>query len=177
MEKVERMGKASPQEMLRLEAVPLGNKMAARLLNDSDYDFDAELAGYKGTERMKYVVEGAMEIFLRNISLPRMGGPSGEVLRRAKRGILALKENKKAVETIFEQLENLFNYYEQARQQAFNQVKQAFEQHLRTMGQQVRGDVTAQQQFAEEWRRVSQELDSRYEQALAEQKQRLLETP
>ena len=43
---------------------------------------------------------------------------------RAKQGILVLKDKKKLVEQIFSQLDNMFNLYEQARQQTFNQLKQ-----------------------------------------------------
>ena len=182
MEKAEKIGKASPEELLRLEAIPLGNKMAARFLREPGYDFEADLTKHKGTGKRKYLMEGAVEILLRHVALPR-DASSRETALRAKEGFLAVKENKKGVEAIFDQLENLFNYYEQARQQAFNQVKQAFEQQAgqqmnamgATAGPPMKADVTMQPQFLEEWHRVSAELDLRYEQALGEQRQRLLE--
>jgi hypothetical protein len=184
MEKAEKIGKASAEELLRFESIPLGNKMAARFLQEPGYDFEVDLIKYKGTGKRKYVIEGAVEIFLRHVALPR-NELSIETALRAKEGFMAVKESKKEVETIFDQLKNLFKYYKQARQETFNQVKQAFEQQVgqqmnamgAAMGPQMKSDVTAQQQFVEEWHRVSAELDLRYEQALGEQKQRLLELP
>lgn len=183
MEKVEKMGKASAEEMARMDAVPAGNRLAARFMKEPDLNLDAELANYKGTEVRKQVVEGAMEILLRHMCLP-VNEVSKAGIPRAKQGILMMKENKKAVEAMFTQVDTLFNYYEQARQQAFDQVKQSFE---RAMGQQMRGmgqigtqpntDVTAQPQFREEWSKALAGLNRQYEQALHEAKQQLLSIP
>lgn len=182
MERAEKIGKASPDELMRLEAAPKGNQIAARFMKEPGFDLDAELNKYKGSGIRKQVIDGVLEIFLRYLTLPT-GGMGQEAVNRAKQGILILKENKKLVEEIFSQLDNMFSYYEQARQQAVNQLKQAFEQQ---MAHQVRGaggqvgsragrvDVTAQPQFRDEWSRVLGELNRQYERALEEQRQRLL---
>ena len=182
MERAEKIGKASPDELMRLEAVPKGNQMAARFMKEPGFDLDAELDKYKGSGIRKQVLDGVLEIFLRYLTLPT-GGLSLETVNRAKQGILVLKDNKKLVEQIFSQLDNMFNLYEQARQQAFNQLKQGFEQQMahqmRGAGGQVgsragRVDVTAQPQFRDEWNRVLGELNRQYGRALEEQRQRLL---
>ena len=182
MERAEKIGDASPDELMRLEAAPKGNQMAARFMKEPVLDLDAELNKYKGSGIRKQVIDGALEIFLRYLALPSATSPR-EVTNRAKQGILVLKDNKKLVEQVFSQLDNMLNLYEQARQQAFNQLKQAFEQQagrqVRGTGAQVgsqagRADVTAQPQFRDEWSRALGELNRQYEQALEEQKQRLL---
>ena len=182
MERAEKIGDASPDELMRLEAAPKGNQMAARFMKEPVLDLDAELNKYKGSGIRKQVIDGALEIFLRYLALPSATSPR-EVTNRAKQGILVLKDNKKLVEQIFSQLDNMFNLYEQARQQAFNQLKQAFEQQagrqVRGTGAQVgsqagRADVTAQPQFRDEWSRKLGELNRQYERALEEQRQRLL---
>lgn len=182
MERAEKIGKASPDELMRLEAAPKGNEMAARYMKEPGFDLDAELDKYKGSGIRKQVIDGALEIFLRYLALPSATS-SREMTNRAKQGILVLKDNKKLVEQIFSQLDNMFNLYEQARQQAFNQLKQGFEQQMahqtRGVGGQVgsqagRVDVTAQPQFRDEWSRVLGELNRQYERALEEQRQRLL---
>ncbi|MBI2853626.1 MAG: hypothetical protein HYX87_01725 [Chloroflexi bacterium] len=179
MEKVEKLSKATPEELARMDAVPTGNRMAARYMKELQYDIEAELAKYKGTVVRKQVIEGVQEILLRYIQLPQTT-TAKDTLEKVKRGIMSIKDNKRAVEQVFSQLDNLFNYYEQARQQAFGQIKQMFEQKI---GQQMRAmgglgpqpkiDVTTQPQFREEWAKVLADLNSQYDQALSEQKQRL----
>ena len=182
MERAEKIGKASPDELMRLDAAPKGNQMAARFMKEPVLYLDAELNKYKGSGIRKQVIDGALEIFLRYLALPSATS-SREMTNRAKQGILVLKDKKKLVVQIFSQLDNMFNLYEQARQQTFNQLKQGFEQQagrqVRGTGAQVgsqagRADVTAQLQFRDEWSRALGELNRQYEQALEEQKQRLL---
>ena len=94
MEKVEKLGKPSEEELKQLEYFPAGNKLAARYLQEENYDLDAELTKYKGSGVRQYVIQGAQEIFLRNISLPR-DEKSKQAVLRAMKGIKVLKENKK----------------------------------------------------------------------------------
>ncbi len=49
MEKVEKLGKPSEEELKQLEYVPAGNRLAARYLKEKTFDLDAELIKYKGT--------------------------------------------------------------------------------------------------------------------------------
>jgi len=181
MEKVERLGKPSDEELKQLEHVPTGNKLAAKYLGKDDYDLDAELTKYKGTGIRKYVMQGAEEIFLRNITLPH-NEQSKDTVRRAMAGIKLLKENKNRLEAIFDRISNLLTYYEQARQQSFTQFKQSFEAKLREAGQALQQQLATgapieaelQQQFQEEWRRFSSQLDAQYEKALEEHRQEIL---
>jgi hypothetical protein len=97
------------------------------------------------------------------------------------KGIRLLKENKKQLDVIFDRINNLLSYYEQARQQAFVQFKKSFETKLEeasktlqqrsNMGASIEAEL--QQQFQEEWRRVSSELDAQYEKALDEHRQQI----
>ncbi len=177
MEKAEKIGKATPDELKQMEAVPTGNQLAGRYMKEPDFDLAAAVDKYKGTGLRKPVIDGALEILVRYLTLTT-GSVSREAVERAKKGILSLKESKKLVQDIFAQLDNLLNYYEQARQQLFNQMKQTYEQQMgqqmRPIGPQGRGDVTAQPQFREEMGRRLGELNRQYEQALEEQRQRIV---
>jgi hypothetical protein len=181
MEKVEKLGKPSDEELKQLEHVPTGNKLAARYLGEDDYDLDAELTKYKGTGIRKHVVHGAEEIFLRNITLPH-NEQTKQTIRRAMAGIKLLKENKNQLEAIFDRINNLLTYYEQARQQSFTQFKQSFEAKLQEASQALQQQLGTgasiqaelQQQFQEEWRRMSSQLDAQYEKALEEHRQEIL---
>jgi len=181
MEKAERLGKPSDEELKQVEHVPAGNKMAARYLGEESYDLDAELTKYKGTGGRKYIIQGAQEIFLRNIALPR-DEQAKQTTKKAMAGIKLLKENRNQLEAIFDRIENLLTYYEQARQQSFTQFKQSFEDKLQQAAQALQqqagaaGSIQAelQAQFQDEWRRISSELDAQYEKALKEHRQQIV---
>ena len=181
MEKVEKLGKLSEEELRQLEYQPVGNKLAARYLQETDYNLDAELTKYKGTGIRKYVLQGVQEIFLRNISLPK-NEHDMQTIRRAMSGLKLLKENKNLLDTILDRIANLLNYYGQARQQTYLQFKKDFEAKLQEtnqamqqqMGAKVRIEPEQHPQFPEEWRRINSQLDAQYEKTLEEHKQQIL---
>ncbi len=180
MEKVEKMGKPSEDELKRLQHMPAGNALAAKYLNDEKFNLDAELTKYKGSGARQYVIDGAMEIFLRNITLPH-DEREKMLTSRALNGIRLIKENKKQLDPIYEHIKNIIGYYEQTRQHTFAQFKKDFEAKIKDSPQMLQqmtgrgGNVEAQlqMQFQDEWRHVSQDLDSKYEKALDEQKQQI----
>lgn len=181
MEKVEKLGKLSDEELKHLEYVPAGNKLAARYLKEQDYNLDAELTKYKGTGVRKYIIQGAEEIFLGNITLPR-GEQAKQTTRRAMAGLKLLKENKNQLEAVFDRINNLLTYYEQARQQTYMQFRQSFETKLQEasqalqqqLGTTVSIEPELQPQFQEEWRKISSQLDAQYEKALEDHRQQIL---
>jgi hypothetical protein len=183
LEKVEGMGKLTEDEAKHIEYLPAGNRLAAKYLENTEFDLNAELTKYKGTSARKHIIQGAEEIFVRNITLT-YHEKAKQTTRRAMAGIKILKENKGQLDAIYERIENLLNYYEQARQQTFTQFKQGFEAKLQSTAaalQQKRGDATSleaelQQQFQQEWHKISSQLDAQYEKALEEHRQQILKT-
>ena len=85
------------------------------------------------------------------------------------------------MEVIFDQINNLLNYYEQARQQAFVQLKSNFAAKLQQAaaaleqqaGTRVSIDPERQPQFQEAWLKISSQLDGQYEKVLQEHKQQI----
>jgi hypothetical protein len=181
MEKVEKLGKLSEEELKQLEYQPAGNKLAAKYLQEVDYNLDAELTKYKGTGVRKYILQGTQEIFLRSIVLPKNEYDT-QTTRRAMAGLRLLKENKKLLDTILDRITNLLNYYGQARQQTYLQFKKDFEAKMRETNQamqqqagaKVRTEPEQHPQFMEEWRRINSQLDTQYEKVLEEHKQQIL---
>src|SRR4030066_789337 len=126
MEKVEKLGKLTEDEIKRFECVPVGNKLASRYLQDADFNLDTELTKYKGTGLRKYIAQGPQEIFLHNIILPQSERDK-QLTKRAMAGLRVAKENKNQLETILDRITNLLNYYQQASQQASSQFKKGLE--------------------------------------------------
>src|SRR4030043_381786 len=134
MEKVEKLGKLTEDEVKRFECVPVGNKLASTYLQDADFNLDAKLTKYKGTGLRKYIANGAQEIFLHK-KIPPQSEKDNQATKRAMSGLRIAKENKNQLETILDRITNLLNYYEQARQQTYSQFKKGFEAKLQETSQ------------------------------------------
>ncbi len=179
MEKVEKLEKASPEELRRMEYIPKGNVIAATYLKQGNYDLKTEIAKYEDSLR-GYLIEGAEEALLRNITLPQ-SDRSKQTSKRAMEGIAVLKAGKRKLESIYGKIEHLFNYYEQARQQVYVQMKRDFEMRFegvgkalqQQLGTKVNINVELQPQFQEEWRKVLARLNSQYEKVLEEHKREI----
>ena len=180
MEKAERLGRASPEELKRMDHIPRGNAIAAKYLRGEVTNLLSEFSQYDADVR-EYLVEGALETLLRNICLPR-DTRTKQTSSKALEGILALKQNKEFVRDVFDNIEHLFTYYEAALQQAFARLRQEIEARFsdtkkaveQQLGSAVEIDVERQPQFQEEWRKARAGLDAQYEKVLEEHKQRLL---
>ena len=180
MEKVEKLGKLTEDEVKLFECVPVGNKLAARYLQETDFNLDAELTKYKGTGLRKYVAQGAQEILLNNVVLPQ-NEMDNQVIKRAMAGLRIVKENKNQLETILDRITNLLNYYEQARQQAYMQFKKDFEAKLQEASQVLQNqpgnavpiEAQLQAQFQAELHKLNSQLNSQYGKVLEEHKQQI----
>jgi hypothetical protein len=158
----------------------VGNKLAAKYLQDTDYNLDAELTKYKGTGLRKYIAQGAQEIFMHNIILPQ-NERDKQIMQRATAGLRIVKENKNQLETILDRITNLLNYYEQARQQTYTQFKKGFEARLQESSQALQKqsgnavpiEAQLQAQFQAEWLNLNSQLNAQYEKVLEEHKQHI----
>ncbi len=181
LEKVEKIGEATPEERLRWKYVPEGEKLAARYLKQN-LNLAAELKLYEEGV-ISYIKEGAADILLRNINLPR-NDLARKNNKKAMEGIKSLKKDKVGVENIYSKMRNIFNHYaeqgEQQRRQAYEQLKSEFEAKVQQAIQQqigstvgVKIDVERQPQFQEEWLKLLARLDGQYLTLLNEYKQEL----
>jgi hypothetical protein len=185
MEKVEQLGKATDEERLRWKYVPEGERLAAKYLKQ-DCNLVVELSQYQENVR-KYIIEGAGDILIRNINLPK-----DDLVKRRNRqamdGLKTLKSGKISVENVYSKLRHIFEHYtehgEQQRKQAYESLKAEFEAKIQQVVQQqlgtsvgIRVDVERQPQFQEEWRQIQARLNSQYVMLLDEYKQELRAIP
>lgn len=185
MEKVEKIDKATDEERLKWKYVPEGEKLAAEYLRQ-DCNLVAELSKYEPNVT-KYIIEGAADILIRNINLPK-GDLAKRNNRRAMDGLKNLKSDKVSAENVYSKIRRIFNHYveegEQQRKQAYESLKTEFEAKVQQAIQQQLGslvgikiDVERQPQFQEEWRKIQTQLDSQYLKLLDEYKQELSSIP
>jgi hypothetical protein len=181
-EKLKEIESATDEERLKWKYVPEGEKLAAKYLKQN-MNLVTELGKYE-KKVLGYIKEGASEILVRNINLPR-NDLARKNNKKAMEGLKTLKNDKVGVENNFSRIRNLFKHYaeqgEQQRKQAYAslktefaaKVKQAMQQQLSPlMGMEI--DVERQPQFQEEWRRLQIQLDSQYLRLLDEYKQEIL---
>jgi hypothetical protein len=185
MEKGEKLDKASDEERLRWTYVPEGERLAAKYLKQ-DCNLVVEMSQYE-ENIAKYVIEGASDILIRNISLPKNDLVKSNN-RRAMDGLKNLKSDKVGVENVFSQIRHIFNHYveqgEQQRKQAYESLKTKYEYNIQQAIQQEMGslmgikiDVESHPQFQEEWLKMQTQLDAQYLKHLDEYKQELLSIP
>ena len=177
MERAEKLGKASPEEIRKRDLVPQGEKLAARYLK-GQCDLTVELGKYDDEAR-GYVAESVKKVLLRNLDVPK-----NEVVRRTTRrameGIKSLKDDKGGVENVYSKLRRLFKHYEdegaQQRSQAYEELKQDFYRNLQQMAQQqgiptgISMDVESHPQFQEQWRLTLTKIDAQYRTLMEEYK-------
>jgi len=186
MEKVEKLGKASPEEIGRLEYIPQGQRLAGSYLRE-ECDLASELG--KFTEELKkWIIEGAQEVFLKNIDLP-INEAVKYRNKRAMEGLKLIKRDKGRVENVFSKIRRIFEHYEvqgePQRRQAYESLKsqfeaklqQALQQQLGSQALRIRVDVESQPQFQEEWRKLLAQLNSQYYKVLDEYKEEITRIP
>jgi len=182
MEKADKLGKVSPEELNSIKYVPEGNRIASQYLQDDKSDLVAEMAKFPDADTSQHVKKGIDEILLRNISLPH----NEEDMRRTNRamaGLRLIKDNKKQLETVLGLINNLVNQYQLALKQTYEEFKKKAEATIQQAsrgarpqrGDQMPLEQRLQIQIQEEWRQIHSELDAQYGKALDEHKQKIRE--
>ncbi len=182
MEKADKLGKVSPDELNSIKYVPEGNRIASLFILDEKSDLLSELAKFPPGDPARFIKKGIDEILVRNITLPR-NDEDARKTNRAMAGLRLIKENKKQLESVLGLVNTLVNQYQVALQQTYAEFKKKAEvtiqQASRTMrpqrGDQVPPEQKLQLQLQEEWRMVHGELDAQYDRALDEHRRKILE--
>jgi len=171
----------SAEDLTRMEEMDAGKALGARYIRDTNVDLEAELDKYQDSSR-ENVRKGLAETLLRAISLPTDETTLQHNLR-AMQGLLMLTSNKGRLQSIFTELDTLFNYYAQAYKQAYLTVRDKYERRaVQTQqalemqtGVRMRVNVERMPEFMDEWMRTLGNLNAQYEQLLAEKKERIKE--
>lgn len=181
MEKAEKLGKASEEELIKWKYLPEGKRLAAGYLK-GEYNLMAELAKYDDIVK-NHIAKGAQDVFLREIGLPQ-DNKAKSTNKRAMEGIGLLKKDKVALENVYSKIRRIFKHYEEEgegqRRQTYEMFKRDFQSKVQQAVQKmgismgVAIDVEKHPQFQEEWRKVKTQLDSQYHNAIDECKQEII---
>ncbi len=174
LEKAERLGKASKEELEAGKWVDEGRRMGARYLNDPEEKDLKGLVSQAPPENLGAVLKGVGEVLLRNVVLPR-DRDQLPVIKKALSGILEIKGSMagQAVSRIEELVEAYLqtkdHYYQQLKAQMQSRlggVQQALAQQY-GMGIPEGMDLEAMPEFQQEWANLSSQLRDQFEEQLA----------
>jgi len=177
MEKAERLGKLSPEEMkerAESEYAPIGRAIAERYLGHGYKQLlEEEVERYSGDEK-GIVIVAALSGLVEAIDFT-----SGDLIERALDGLLSLKGKGRTVGTI-EEIRGLFGEFQDVQKQKYVSEKERIEKDERELLHQLRISGSAvgpiNLEASEAWGMVSQELNSQFNERLVVLKQELLDS-
>jgi len=176
LERAAAMGHANKEELAAEEKKKQGMRLAADYLQGKIKD----LAGSQElVEKEPLFRKGLVEVFLRNIILPRE--EDQQRTERAMQGLLDLGKNSGDLLTIFSEMKQMLDHYLQHKKEIRNQVEEAFRQQMEQAVAQETGQAgpgmkinpSLHPKFQEEWTRIMGELDQQYGQALNQHKNKV----
>lgn len=179
LEKAERYGKASKEEMAAAQYQDQGRQLAVKFLK-GEGDLEAELKNL-APEAREAARTAVKEVFLRSVGVPR-NGEVDERLDRSLDGLMLAAVVPKDMARCREELQQLLQQFRQYRDNAMQQLKARFAQSLvqtqRAMeaktGQRMQLEAEQLPQFQEEWRRFQGQLLEQFEPMLEDLKARML---
>jgi len=179
LEKAERYGRATKEEMTREQYRDQGRQLAVNFLKDGG-DLEAEISGLPAAAQGEARV-AVKEVLLRNIILPR-NGELEDRMAHALEGLMLVARDKKAMARQKAELENLLQNFLQVRNSALQQLKARFGAGIgqmqraleAQMRQKVKLEVEHLPQFQEEWRRFQGQLLDQFDPMLEACKERML---
>lgn len=179
LEKAERYGKASREEMAAAQFQERGRHLAVQYLK-GEGDLAAELRNIPA-DAAAAARTAIKEVFLRNISLPR-NEEADPRMDQAVAGLLLAAANPQAMARLKAELEHLRQNFLQIRNNALQQLKARYAggitQMQRAMEAQMRRNVHVEveqiPQFQEEWRGFQGKLLEQFEPMLEDLKTKML---
>jgi len=168
------MGRASQEEIEAEEHLKEGMRLAADYLQEKEVDLSGGMAATTGSDLFK---KGLVQVFLRNISLPRNGDM--QRAEKAMQGLLEFSQGSGDLASVFRDMKGILDHYQQHIKDVRRQVEEAFRQQMENALTQQTGqkglgmkvDPSLHPKFQEEWSRVKSDLEEQYNQILQQHKQ------
>ncbi|NPA39985.1 MAG: hypothetical protein GXO57_06050 [Thermodesulfobacteria bacterium] len=172
MEKVEKIGKASKEELKAVKLREETQKVVGKFLRGEVTDLGEAIQEFlkdKSSEEKKEVFKTVVKVLLKNIVLPYTSYQLEDVKRavdglaqafsKAPEILRLCEELKKLLETYFEHKEKI----KEELLKRFSAGVEALEQALSDqMGTEVKINIEEHPQFKEEWGKIKEQLDREY---------------
>jgi hypothetical protein len=168
LEKAEKMGRATQEEMEMERWLAQGRKLGARYMNGEITELAASLKDIT-PQALPTVLAGISDIFLRNIHLPRDTSQK-ETIKRACAGLLQIKGS--VIQQYLTYIDQLITQYDQVKNQYLQQLKAQMQMKLGGMKQAIAQqygmavasslNVEMLPEFQKEWSEISNELNNQF---------------
>ena len=174
LERAASMGSASREEMQADVQLKEGMRLAADYLQGMEVDFSQVVEEKNACGPLK---RGLVQVFLRNISLPR--NADLQRAERAMQGLLELAKGSGDLVSVFRDMKNILDHYQKHLKEIRQQLEEAFRQQMEQALSQQTGqkglglkiDPALHPKFQEEWSRVKVDLDDQYNKVLQQHKE------
>lgn len=176
LEKAEKIGKASKEELKLIELQEEAQRLAAKFLREELSDFRERLETMlkdKKPQEKKAILKGMVQVFLRNIVLP-LNEDQLEDGKKALKGLKLLFDKMPDMDRLLKEIEKLLIQYNTHKETIYQQMVERFsaeiemiEQALSSqLGAEVHVDPENHPKFKEEWRKIKEKLDEEYNRQL-----------
>ncbi len=172
LEKAEKLGKASKEELQLLEIKESAQRLAAKFLKKEISNFEEEfqkLLEGKNSQQKKVILQSIVDIFLKNIILPKTEYQLNDS-KKAMEGLKIVFKKMPESSRLTQQVEKLLKEYYTHKQAIYNELVKKFSQGVSAieealsnqLGAEVKINVEDHPQFKEEWNKIKEKLDEEY---------------
>lgn len=172
LEKAERIGKASKEELELFQIKEKAQKLSAKFLRDELPDFEeklTELLKDKSSQQKKVVYQSIVDVFLKNIVLPKYEYQLDDA-KKALEGLKKIFKKVSEISKLCQQLETLLREYLMHKEAIYNELLRRFNAGVSALekalsnqlGAEVKVNVEEHPQFKEEWNKIKEKLDEEY---------------
>ncbi len=181
LEKLEKIGKADPEELKLENLKESAFKVCAKFLNEPTSSWEDTVGQFLTQVEPKYkrqALKFLTEVLLKNIVLPKLETQ----LANAERAILGLTHLFQGIPEmgkLIKQTEALVKEYYAKKKALYEELKKRYSAELSALGEalssnlgvEVKISVEQHPQFQEEWRKISEYIDREAEKQLEYLKQ------
>jgi len=172
LEKAERIGKASKEELELYQLKEEAQRLSAKFLRSELSDFEDKFNEFlqnKTSQQKRIIYQSVIDVFLKNIVLPK----SEYQLEDGKKALEGLKIIFKRVpelSKVYQQIEKLLKEYYTHRETLYDELLKRFNTGVEALehalsdqlGTEVKINVEEHPQFKEEWNKIKEKLDEEY---------------
>ncbi|WP_028841637.1 DUF6657 family protein [Thermodesulfobacterium hveragerdense] len=176
LEKAEKIGKASKEELKLFELQEEAQRLAAKFLREETSDFRERLETMlkdKKPQEKKAILKGVVQVFLRNIVLP-LNENQLEDAKIALKGLKLVFEKMSEMDRLLKEIEKLLIQYNTHKEAIYQEMVKRFSAEIEMLEQALSNQLGAEvhvepenhPKFKEEWGRIKERLDEEYNRQL-----------
>ncbi|PMP66159.1 MAG: hypothetical protein C0190_05930 [Thermodesulfobacterium geofontis] len=172
LEKAEKIGKASKEELELLKIKEEAQRLSAKFLRNELPNLEenlSELLKDKTSQQKKVIYQSIVDVFLKNIVLPKYEYQFDDA-KKALEGLKKIFTKVPEISKLCQQIEALLKEYLTHKEVIYNELLKRFNAGVSALekalsdqlGAEVKVNVEEHPQFKEEWNKIKEKLDEEY---------------